>query len=103
MQTFSSGLSKTQQAVTYTELGTLGAHKVRISIKSDAYEEQCYARIERFDGHRWQSVHTIAPSNMITRTKLVYSRNVSEGDFAHDREALISSAAFILGVSQDAE
>lgn len=65
-------ISKGQQDVRFTEVLRLGDHTLRIDIRSDSYREQCHARIDRWDGTRWQRVHDILPGSMQTANGLVY-------------------------------
>lgn len=37
----------------------LQAHRLRIDIRHNAYDFQSHARIERWDGTRWQVIHSI--------------------------------------------
>lgn len=89
-------LTKSGQAVVYRELCTAPGCALRIDIVSDAYRQQGHARIERWDGDKWQTVWSIAPTAMATPEGL-YVRQFSDQDFATDRATLLKHAAVILG------
>ena len=59
-------------------------HSLRIRIKLDPYAIQCYARIARWDGDQWHSLHEIHYAHM------------SAIDFSADRSELLRVAAEVL-------
>jgi len=85
-----------QQSVTFTEVIKLGEAKLRIRIKSDAYEFESFACIDIWDqaGSKWNSLSTIHFSNMKTPHGLLKDRNPA--NFEQDRERLIKKAKEIL-------
>lgn len=97
--TISAEVYKGGQDLKYNEvlsfvLGTK-KHKLRVSICSDSYRGQCYARIKRWSGSTWQLVHSI--DDMKTGSKLVY-HNPTPGPeaFEADRKELIRVAERVL-------
>jgi hypothetical protein len=72
----SSAITKSGQAVTFTELVNYGDYRLRLTIKSDSYDFQCYARLENFDKQtmQWSVVVHRPHGDMQTESKLVYSR-----------------------------
>ena len=46
--------------------------RIRLSLKSDSYELQCYARAEALDGFDWKQIYSIPPSLMTTPKDLRY-------------------------------
>ena len=99
-RTLTTELAEGQQDVNYTQLLQLGkVHKLRLQIRSNAYKFQCSAKVERWDGNRWQQVARIDPMAMATPEKLCYHRG-SRGEllkaFEHDRETLLDQAQMIL-------
>lgn len=99
-RTLTSELAEGQQDVNYTQLIELGkVHKLRLAIRSNAYKFQCSAKVERWDGNRWQQVARIDPMAMETPEGLCYGRR-SRGEllqaFEADRETLLDQAQLIL-------
>jgi len=98
METLFQQVSKNRQSYDYVELVKFGIHKLRIQIRSDSYKEQCYAWLERFDGTKWQHLHSIPFSEMNTPPGLVYlpEEKRSEKNFLADRTLLLSVAKLII-------
>jgi hypothetical protein len=61
------------QSVNYTEIYSKNDKKIKIEIKSDAYQSQSYARGSVFDGAKWQPVYNIPSSQMHTEVGLIYT------------------------------
>lgn len=92
-------LGRSYQDVTYTCLLSMGDHKLRVRINSNAYAFQSFAVIERWNGERWHNVASIHHSNMTTQSALCYmpaSKPATIVDFKGDAEALIKLASNIL-------
>lgn len=99
VKALTSSISKGQQSVTLLELLELNTHKLRLSIKSDAYKFQSHAKIERWDGTQWQIVWSIPHGAMSTEEGLVYQpshRPVTRSQFSIDARTLIEQAKLIL-------
>lgn len=46
--------------------------KIRLSLKSDSYRQQCYAHAEALDGFEWKLIYSIPPTLMATPKDLRY-------------------------------
>jgi hypothetical protein len=96
--TISKEVHKGSQSVTLTEVISVlvngKKHKLRITIKSDAYRQQCYARVKRWTGSTWNEVHHIL--DMKTPEGLKHQRDVGEADFKDDRNELLRVAERVL-------
>jgi len=98
MQTITSEIGNGGQDVVFTEILALDdGTKLRVSIRSDSYAFQSYARVDRWDGAKWQRVHSIHYSQMATPPKLHYKRGERTAkEFRADRERLLDVAAAVL-------
>jgi len=67
-------------------------HSLRIRIKLDPYAIQCYARIARWDGSQWNSLHEIHYAHMATPS--CSKRGAT--NFNADRSELLRVAAEVL-------
>lgn len=90
------------QFVDASVIGTLCGHKVRISIRSDSYDFQCYARIHVWRPAMldWSHVHAIPYQQMRTKPGLCYLPNgagMAPGNFAADIAELMRVAKEVLG------
>lgn len=93
-------ITKGSQSTLFTYICQYGALKLRFSIKSDAYEENSYARVAVWaqDALSWNAVASIQPSDMETDTGLVYRPNWSdERHYEADYDRLQALAAIVLG------
>jgi len=72
-------------------------HKIRITIISDSYKDQCEAKAERFGGSNWQALGRLATGEMTTPAGLSYGKPSTADAFAKDVEALKAKAEAILG------
>ena len=93
-------VNKGRQDVTYKELIEVkphtAIHKLRISIKSDSYNFQSHAYIDRWNDAEWKRVESIHYSNMQTPHGLVYQQYVGNSMFKADRDALLAKALKII-------
>tara|TARA_B100000073_G_C23609123_1_gene523771 strand:- start:320 stop:634 length:315 start_codon:yes stop_codon:yes gene_type:complete len=103
MKSIKKQISKGKQDLQLDEMIQLDDHKLRITIKSDSYRSQCYAKIYVWSKHKeeWSLIDSIHPDNMQTEEKLSYA--VSNTDykksfhlFANDRKQLIDVAKKVL-------
>jgi hypothetical protein len=90
----STQIDKSDQNVNFVEIGsTLGssALRYRITIRSNAYKFQSYARIEIWSTARlrWNEVAGIGSSNMKTKAGLYIAREITLREFAEDRAELL--------------
>ena len=91
-----SDLTKGGQSVLLTQLFQMGAHKLRVRIKSDSYREQCYCVIERWDSAEWREVYRVDAHGMKTPDKLVYDSGDIMPKFFDDVAQLIHAARLVL-------
>jgi len=90
------------QAMGYTEIIKIGEEKIRITIKSDSYDFQSYARVKVWNAKdkKWNFVDSISYSEMNTPAKLYYQRNKKERHddsyYKKDRDLLLEMAIAIL-------
>ena len=99
LKTLHLDIGKGSQDVIFKELIDLDGFKLRISIRSDFYVEQCHAKIEIFDvgSFCWNHLADIHSSLMRTHEELKHTpnyRNISL--FARDRASLLNQAVSIL-------
>lgn len=97
--TISAEVYKGGQDLKYNEVISLlvgvKKHKLRVSICSDSYRGQCYARIKRWSGSAWQLVHQI--DDMKTGSKLAYRQPTPGPEvFEADRRELLRVAERVL-------
>lgn len=97
--TISKEVYKGSQSLNLTEVVSVligkQKHKLKISIKSDSYRQQCYARIKRWTGSAWNEVHRIL--DMKTKEGLAYRRPTPQADaFKEDRNELLRVAERVL-------
>lgn len=97
--TISKEVYKGSQSLNLTEVVSVlidgKKHKLRITIKSDSYRQQCFARIKRWTGSTWNEVHRILDMN--TPEGLAYRRPTPTADaFKEDRNELLRVAERVL-------
>ena len=97
--TISAELYKGSQSLTLTEVVSLlinsKKHKLRVTIKSDSYRQQCYARVDRWTGSTWNKVHHVL--DMKTKEGLSHKRPTPGADsFEADRRELLRVAERVL-------
>lgn len=92
-------ITKAGQSVDATFYAMVGPHKCRVSIRSDSYAFQSYARLAvwRPASLDWSFVHAIPQPAMRTPTGLAYDQaGTAAHHFRADRDALLSAGAEIL-------
>lgn len=92
-------ISAGSQDVMYRELLQVGTHRLRISIRSDSYRDQCYARVEIWSPaeSKWNFVECVHHGSMVTEKGLRYlQRPAIVKDFSADRDELIRLASLVL-------
>jgi hypothetical protein len=102
----STEIDNSDQNVNFVEIGTTcetwlkgsPGLRYRITIRSNAYKFQSYARIEVWSTERlrWNEVAGIGSSNMKTRAGLYIAREVTRREFAEDRAELLDRFAQVL-------
>ena len=70
--TIDEQINRGKQSVDFLLIESKGDHKLKYSIKSDSYNNQCYARAYKWDGTKWQQICSIHYDEMQTKSKLVY-------------------------------
>ena len=93
-------VSKGQQdAIARRVLVLDGQFEVRLTVRSDSYDFQSYARAEVWNpvDLKWNIVHTIHFSDMLTPAGLVYRQGLSLANFHTDMERLLEATKEILG------
>jgi len=90
------------QSVNFVELLSGWGQRLRISIKSDSYLVQSYARIEVWSAAelKWNLVAYVQHGSMLTPAGLIYNPNRSGFQASHfqaDRTELIRLAGLVLG------
>src|SRR5574344_633705 len=85
---------KGTQSVNFRELYKLENKKIKLEIKSDSYDMQCYARAYILKEEKWELIYSIPYSEMNTSNGLshhiTYRHNASaaEGEFITDIQRL---------------
>jgi hypothetical protein len=77
-ETLSLEFGKGHQSIDRTELLQFGDYKLKISIKSDAYKRQSYARIYVFKDLEWSRLANIHSQQMDTPEGLCYYTEANE-------------------------
>jgi len=89
---------QTNQTSDYVEVFQIAIktsqHKLRVKIHCDNLARQGYARIERWDGTKWQSVYAIKGENM--KSKASYVRDCGPHYFQADHDRLLKAAVEVL-------
>jgi hypothetical protein len=80
MKILSKSICKTGQSIDYKEILKLDDKKIKITIKSDSYSFQSYARIELWNGEKWNMIDSIPHGNMNTPIELVYQPKNQPGN-----------------------
>ena len=77
--------SKGGQSVIYRAIYEFNGHKVRLTIKSDSYANQSYARMDIFNPTdlKWNRLHYLHYADMHTETGLCYRPNNQGLDLSH--------------------
>lgn len=97
IKSLDTSISVNGQSVDYRELLDRDGARLRITIRSDSYRNQCFARISRWNGEEWKMVDTVPPADMKTEDSLAYrSAPPTKFAFSNDRKRLLALAALIL-------
>lgn len=85
---------KGTQSINFREIYKLENKKIKLEIKSDSYDMQCYARAYILKDEKWELIYSIPYSEMNTQNGLshhvTYRHNTSaaEGEFNSDVQRL---------------
>ena len=82
------------QSVYYNQTIKLDDHKLRIKIRNDSYAFQSYAKVELWNGTKWNTVHSIMGQEM--KSNAAYNQKATIKCFDQDRNELIRVAKEIL-------
>lgn len=101
METLGKSIGIGNQYVIYDELILLNESglKIKVTIKSDAYQQQSYANADVWSESdlKWNKVFSIHYSNMSTPEGLVYKQTYNlDRFFTKDKDTLLSKAKKIL-------
>lgn len=79
-ETIESIMYSGHQSISRREIYMLGKIKIKLELKSDSYEQQCYARAYALDGLEWKVIYSIPYSQMKTRNGLIYAFDYRNGN-----------------------
>lgn len=97
MKVISLEIATERQGVSYTSVWVWQGFKLRTLIYSDSYDFQCKAKIQVWKDLAWSTVHSIAHSEMKTRSGLHYARQpTTVKDFVADSSELARVAKEVL-------
>lgn len=74
------------QSVSYREIYKIKDKKIKIAIKSDSYENQCYARASVLKNDEWQIIYSIPYSVMKTPNSLAYKLEYKNSPASAEKE-----------------
>jgi hypothetical protein len=81
----------------YNEVIVWSRHRLRVEIRSDSSVSGCRAHIDRWDGAKWNWVHSIIDTEMKTEKSLAYKPKAATAeDFMEDRNELVEMALTII-------
>lgn len=103
IQVIETVISIGSQSIEYKEIIKYKGFKLRICIKSDSYDFQCFARIGLLKDLKWEVLEYIPHSEMQTESQLKYRpayrgegyKNAAS-EFLKDRNKLIETAISLL-------
>ena len=98
-------ISVSRSDVEYISVMNFKGHSIRINVRSNSYEHQCYARVSVFNPQllQWNLLDYIPYTEMTTPKGLCHqsgkAASVLETQFVQDVDNLLERAAFILPVA----
>jgi len=63
---------KGSQSISFREIYKLDEKRIKLEIKSDSYDQQCYARAYLLKDEKWEQIYSIPYSEMNTPKGLCY-------------------------------
>ena len=84
------------QSINYELIGEIKERKIRISIKRDSVGYQSHARIELWDGDKWNWMASIHHTQMDCMIHHAYDPNPTKSMFRKDSQKLIDIANKII-------
>ncbi len=85
---------KGSQSISFREIYKLDEKRIKLEIKSDSYDQQCYARAYILKDEKWELLYSIPYSEMNTQKGLCYhvtyrsNASAAEGEFKVDIQRL---------------
>ena len=85
---------KGSQSISFREIYKLDEKRIKLEIKSDSYDQQCYARAYLLKDEKWEQIYSIPYSEMNTPKGLCYhvtyrnNASAAEGEFKVDIQRL---------------
>lgn len=85
---------KGSQSINFREIYKLDEKRIKLEIKSDSYDQQCYAIAYLLKDEQWKTIYSIPYSEMNTSKGLCYhityrsNASAAEAEFKSDIERL---------------
>jgi len=70
---------------------------LRTTIRRNAYDDQSWSKVERWDGDKWQEVVTIPIEFLSCKTLSYVVRGITKKEFAADAKLLLDEAVKVIG------
>ena len=77
---------KGSQSISFREIYKLNEKRIKLEIKSDSYDQQCYARAYILKDEKWEPVYSIPYSAMNTPKGLCYHVTYRSNAVAAEKE-----------------
>ena len=77
---------KGSQSISFREIYKLNEKRIKLEIKSDSYDQQCYARAYILKDEKWEPVYSIPYSEMNTPKGLCYHITYRSNAVAAEKE-----------------
>ncbi len=85
---------KGSQSISFREIYKLDEKRIKLEVKSDSYDQQCYARAYLLKDEKWEPIYSIPYSEMNTPKGLCYhvtyrsNASAAEAEFKVDVQRL---------------
>ena len=77
---------KGSQSISFREIYKLDEKRIKLEIKSDSYDQQCYARAYILKDEKWEPIYSIPYSEMNTPKGLCYHVTYRSNAVAAEKE-----------------
>src|SRR5574344_1564602 len=77
---------KGSQSISFREIYKINEKRINLEIKSDSYDQQCYARAYIVKDEKWESIYSIPYSEMNTPKGLCYHVTYRSNATAAEKE-----------------
>lgn len=77
---------KGSQSISFREIYKLDEKRIKLDIKSDSYDQQCYARAYLLKDEKWELIYSIPYSEMNTPKGLCYHVTYRSNAAAAEKE-----------------